>query len=264
MPGLTAEEKQNLRQRLASVLTRMRNASQRAAKAGLSPSGNVKPCLVAISKRHPAEKLAVIAGAWKALAPDLPVIFGENYIQEGISKQEALRELLRNDPPVTIHWHFTGHLQSNKAKLLPGRFELLHTLDSLSLAQNLQKNLRQLSCAGSDSAMAVQKTLVQVNIGEEAQKSGVMPENTAAFIRALADFPAIAVHGLMCLPPMGGKAEDSRPFFYRLRQLRDSLVRDLGLPLPHLSMGMSQDFEIALEEGASVIRVGTDIFGERK
>jgi pyridoxal phosphate enzyme (YggS family) len=262
MPGLTGEEEQDLRRRLASVLARMQNASRRAAKAGLAPAGNEKAVLVAISKRHPAEKLAVIAETWKALAPDLPVIFGENYIQEGISKQEALRGLLRNDPSATIRWHFTGHLQSNKAKLLPGRFELLHTLDSLSLAQNLQKNIHAL--AGAGSAMAVQKTLVQVNIGEEAQKSGVMPGDAAVFIKALAVFPSIAVHGLMCLPPITGKAEDSRPFFYRLRQLRDSLERDLGLTLPHLSMGMSQDFEIALEEGASIIRVGTDIFGERK
>ncbi|MDR1242442.1 MAG: YggS family pyridoxal phosphate-dependent enzyme [Deltaproteobacteria bacterium] len=258
MPGLTAEEEQDLRGRMASVLARMQSASRKAAEAGLALAGNEKAVLVAISKRQPVEKLAVVAGAWKALAPDQPVIFGENYIQEGISKQEALRELLPNDPPAAVRWHFTGHLQSNKAKLLPGRFELLHTLDSLSLAQNLQKNMR------TGGATAVQKALIQVNIGEEAQKSGVAPEDAAAFIKALAAFPAISVHGLMCLPPITGRAEDSRPFFYRLRQLRDSLERNLGLALPHLSMGMSQDFEIALEEGASIIRVGTDLFGERK
>jgi pyridoxal phosphate enzyme (YggS family) len=252
MTTLSPKEENELRRRFASVLARMQKAESRATKDN-------KVCLVAISKWHEAAKLAVIARAWRELAPDLPIIFAENYMQEALNKQEELKTLLQNEEELSIHWHFTGHLQSKKAKALPGNFELLHTLDSLSLAQNLQKILY-----GSERELPVpQKTLVQINIGEEQQKSGVMPGGAAAFVKTLLTYPAVAVQGLMCLPPLTEKAEDSRPYFIRLRQLRDSLERELGPALPHLSMGMSQDFEVAIEEGATLIRVGTDIFGER-
>jgi pyridoxal phosphate enzyme (YggS family) len=260
---LAPEEEAELHRRFALVLARMRKAGRRAPEAGLCPAKEAAPRLVAVSKGQGPEKLAAIAGIWKVLAPELPVIFAENYMQEGLSKQEALAGLLPQEQFADIHWHFSGHLQSNKARLLPGRFELLHTLDSLSLARNLHKILQATSGGTPGAGFTAQKTLVQINIGAEKQKSGVMPGEAEGFIRELTAFPEISVLGLMCLPPLSCRAEDGRPFFSALRQLRDSLEQKLGLALPLLSMGMSQDFEIALEEGANLIRVGTDIFGER-
>ncbi|MDR2825462.1 MAG: YggS family pyridoxal phosphate-dependent enzyme [Deltaproteobacteria bacterium] len=256
MTILSPKEETELRQRFASVLARKQKAESGAAKDRIS-------LLVAISKWHEAAKLAVIARVWRELAPDLPIIFAENYMQEALNKQAELNRLLQNEAELSIHWHFTGHLQSNKGRQLPGNFELLHTLDSLSLAQNLHQNLQKTLRGSERELPAPQKTLVQINIGEEQQKSGVLPDGAAAFVKSLLTYPAVAVQGLMCLPPLTEKAEDSRPYFIRLRQLRDSLEQELGLALPHLSMGMSQDFEVAIEEGATLIRVGTDIFGER-
>jgi pyridoxal phosphate enzyme (YggS family) len=268
---LTPEEEKTLQIRFASVLARMQKAIDRAADAHACTAYGGQVALVAISKRHQAESLAVIARAWQELMPELPVIFAENYMQEALSKQDALTKILQKHPAVHVCWHFSGHLQSNKAKLLPGRFELLHTLDSLSLAQNLHKlasngdsDTQNMPQGLPQSMPQTQKVLVQVNIGEEQQKSGVMPDAAAEFIKKLFAFPAVSVQGLMCLPPITDRAEDSRPFFCRLRQLRDELEQKLGVPLPHLSMGMSHDFEVAIEEGASLIRVGTAIFGERK
>jgi pyridoxal phosphate enzyme (YggS family) len=242
----------------------MRKAGQKAPEQGTAPAKEVQTRLVVVSKGQEPEKLAAVARIWKVLAPELPVIFAENYMQEGLDKQAALAGLLPGKQFADVHWHFSGHLQSNKARLLPGRFELLHTLDSLSLARNLHKILQATSGGALAAGFTAQKTLVQINIGAEKQKSGVMPGEAEGFIRELAVFPEISVLGLMCLPPLSSRAEDSRPFFSALRQLRDSLEQKLGLALPLLSMGMSRDFEIAVEEGAGLIRVGTDIFGERR
>jgi pyridoxal phosphate enzyme (YggS family) len=267
LPELSPAETRALEQRFTVVLERLQTALKRSGRSlrGL-PATDAKPVagvdpglgLVAVSKFHKPEKLAALARLWQKTVPGLPVIFSENYIQEALGKQDALAG---SEGLGGLHWHFSGHLQSNKARQALGRFELLHTLDSLSLARNLQKLMENRGEALG--LQGPQPVLAQVNIGDEGQKSGVAISETAAFIRSLQAFSAIRVQGLMCLPPITEQAEDSRPYFIRLRQMRDSLERELGLPLPELSMGMSHDFEVAVEEGATLVRIGTDIFGER-
>ncbi|MDR2892079.1 MAG: YggS family pyridoxal phosphate-dependent enzyme [Deltaproteobacteria bacterium] len=236
--------------------------------AGREP-GEVQ--LVAVSKWHPASRLAVLARYMESQAakpetkPDslrdaktnaLHIIFSENYLQEALGKQDELA-----GAELSCRWHFSGHLQSNKARQAFGRFELLHTLDSLSLAQNLQKEFDKRLAASATAAP--QRVLLQVNIGREAQKSGLMPEDLPEFIDRVRQLTGVAMQGLMCLPPIADEAEASRPYFAGLRQLRDKLESGCGLKLPLLSMGMSHDFEVAVQEGANLVRVGTDIFGPR-
>ncbi len=225
--------------------------------------------LVAVSKRHGAEAVALAARHWGSGLPggDTPV-FSENYVQEALAKRDAVAALA---PELKIDWHFTGALQSNKAKYIMGRFALIHTVDSLSLAQSLHKAWRRhcdsMVQAGGGQALAEpgpQEILLQVNIGEEAQKAGAAPDAAAALLEGTLKLPGLKVRGLMCLPPYFAEAEKSRPFFIRLRQIRDELEKTRGVELPHLSMGMSHDFEVAVQEGATMIRVGTDIFGPRE
>ena len=208
-------------------------------------AGSVR--LVAISKFHPAESIAELCRLGQ-------LDFGENYMQEARAKQAALAGL-------GIRWHATGPVQSNKAKEAAGNFFLLHTLGSDSLARALLRRLPE---------GLAQDVLVQVNIGEEPQKSGVAPDQLPAFIEGLlkeglisAEGPGLRLRGLMCLPPNCGEGELARPYFSRMRALRDELEARFGLALPELSMGMSGDYRQAIEEGATMIRVGTDIFGER-
>ena len=198
------------------------------ARSGRDPS-SVR--LVAVSKTKPVEMLreAVAAGQH---------IFGENYAQELKQKADAL------DP--VVEWHFVGALQTNKAKLVVGRVALIHTCDRIALAQELSKRAK--------AAGLVQRVLLEVNVGREPQKAGVLPENVRALLEQVRALPAIACEGLMCIPPAEG---DPRPWFRQLRQLG----KEHGLP--ELSMGMSADYEAAIEEGATLIRVGTAIFGER-
>lgn len=229
---------------LKSVRRRMDEAARRA---GRSP-GEI--ALVAVSKFHPASAVRAVARCGQTA-------FGENYLQEAAAKMEALA----GADALPLEWHFIGHLQSRKAQEAAGRFALIHTLDSPHLAQRLQRALDLR--AGRGEAPLQQDVLIQVNIGREAQKSGVDEENLPPLARAIADLPGLRLKGLMCIPPLAGDAEGSRPWFRRLRRLRDSLAEKTGMALPHLSMGMSQDFEAAIEEGATIIRVGTDIFGPR-
>ena len=213
-------------------------------KAGRTP-GEVR--LVAVSKFHPAADIAELCRLGQ-------IDFGENYMQEARAKQAELAGL-------PIRWHAIGPIQTNKAKDAAGHFSLIHTLASADLARALLRRL---------PAGAAQDLLVQVNIGEEPQKSGVAPEGLAAFLEQLLeeglireDGPGLHVRGLMCLPPHCGEAEAARPYFVRMRELRDAMRERFGLSLPELSMGMSGDYEQAIEEGATMIRVGTDIFGPR-
>lgn len=261
LPELSPAESAALERRFHIVLERLQTALRRSARPLRGDDAQSSPgvALVAVSKYHRPEKLAALARLWQKAVPGLPVLFSENYIQEALAKQDALAG--QSGLP-GLHWHFSGHLQSNKARQALGRFELLHTLDSLSLAQNLQKLTE--TRGEALGLQAPQPVLVQVNIGGEGQKSGVAIAETASFIKNLQSFPAISVRGLMCLPPITERAEDSRPYFVRLRQMRDNLEQELGLTLPELSMGMSHDFEVAVEEGATLVRIGTDIFGERE
>ena len=190
------------------------------ARAGRDP-GTVK--LIAVSKLQPIEKLREAMAAGHR-------VFGENYAQELRDKAEALPD---------AEWHFIGALQSNKVKMLAGKVALIHTCDRLSLAKELAKKGRQ-------------RVLIEVNIGKEPQKAGVMPDDAPLLVEQVSGL--VQVEGLMCIPPAEG---DPRPHF---RALRDLAGR---LGLKELSMGMSADYEAAIEEGATLIRVGTAIFGER-
>ncbi|MDH3392495.1 MAG: YggS family pyridoxal phosphate-dependent enzyme [Desulfobulbaceae bacterium] len=211
-----------------------------ALRAGRDPAA-VR--LVAVSKRVPLERLqeAVAAGQ---------LVFGENYLQEADLKIKALGG--------GVEWHFIGHLQSNKAKLASTLFDAVETVDRLKLATALDRHL-----AGEGKRMPV---LLQVNIGREVQKSGVLPEDAEALLRQVNDLPNLAVRGLMAMPPYFENCEDVRPFFRQLRQMADAFV-DQGLLGQHgpleVSMGMSGDYEVAVEEGATLVRVGTALFGER-
>jgi pyridoxal phosphate enzyme (YggS family) len=189
--------------------------------------------LVAVSKTQPAE---AIREAYAAGQRD----FGENYAQEWRAKADALADLAE------LRWHFIGGLQTNKAKYLAGRVAYVHTIDRLDLARELSRRLAQRG--------ATARVFLEVNVGDETTKEGCAPEEAPALATAVAQLPGLELVGLMCIPPPG---EDPRPHFRLLRGLRDRLG------LRELSMGMSGDWLIALEEGATFVRIGTAIFGAR-
>ncbi|GAC1342316.1 MAG: YggS family pyridoxal phosphate-dependent enzyme [Myxococcales bacterium] len=223
-------------ERLAAVRGRI---AQAARNAGRDPAS---VALVAVSKVQPLAALReALAAGQRAL--------GENYAQELRDKAEALAG---HDPEP--EWHFLGALQTNKVKYVVGRARLVHTCDRLTLAQELS---RRAAAQG-----LVQRVLVEVNVGDEPQKAGVLPGEAAGFLRAIAQLQGLSCEGLMCIPPAAG---DPRPHFRALRVLRDRLVGEGHHPGPlsELSMGMSADYEAAVEEGATLVRVGTAIFGAR-
>ncbi len=224
----------NLVQRWREVTGQMAHA---AAKAGRTPE-SVR--LVAVSKYHPAEAIRSLYLAGQKS-------FGENYVQEALLKMSRL--------PQEIDWHFIGHVQTNKVKSVVGQFSLIHGLDSLKLARAMQKQAQCLD--------VVQDVLVQVNLAREGQKCGIFPED----LQELADFLSRSTHlrwqGLMLMPPFFDDPERVRPLFASLRVLAEKLRAEWGLLLPELSMGMTGDFEAAIEEGATLVRIGTRIFGER-
>ncbi len=222
---------------VAKNLEEVRKRIEAAARrAGRDPAP-VK--LVAVSKTVDAGR---IKEAWDAGQQ----IFGENYLQEAKAKIETL-----GPGPA---WHFIGHLQSNKAKAAVELFGLIHGVDSLKLARALEKAAAQMG--------KVQEILIQVNQAGEASKSGVNPEAAAGLLRDIAALPHLRVKGLMTMPPFLDP-DEVRPYFRSLNELRDRLEQlDLGT-LPELSMGMSGDYEVAVEEGATLVRVGTAIFGKR-
>jgi pyridoxal phosphate enzyme (YggS family) len=224
-----------LAERLGSVRVRIAEA---ARAAGRDPS-SVR--LVAVSKLHPAE---AIAEAMAAGQRD----FGENYAQELRDKARALGG---------ASWHFIGPLQRNKVKYVVGVATLIHGVDGASL---LDEIARRAAAAG-----VVQRALVEVNLGGEAQKSGCAEGELAALVDEFRARPSVRLEGLMCIPPLETAAEPerARPFFRRLRELRDGERARTGLALAELSMGMSADYPIAIAEGATLVRVGTAIFGER-
>lgn len=250
---LPEKDAEALHERFESVCARLHKATAYSGR----DADNIT--LIAISKTHPAAVLAELAAYWSAKGKEARPVFGENYIQEAAHKQietaSLLLKKLGRDAPAP-EWHFTGHVQSRKAREVTGRFSLIHTLDSEKLALHIQKCVM-------DNNLPPQETLIQINIGEEPQKSGVLPAEAEKLLLAMANIPEVRVRGLMCLPPNFDDAETSRPYFAKLRNLRDSLQKNCGIPLPHLSMGMSHDCEVAIEEGATMVRIGTDIFGAR-
>ena len=194
--------------------------------------------LIAVSKRKPVESVLDAAEAGQ-------VLFGENRIQEAQTK-------IPRCPP-NLHWHLIGHLQSNKAKIAAsGLFRMIHSVESEKLLLKLD-----------EYAAVPLPVLIQVNISGEASKSGCVPEDAAGLIETANGCSQVEVHGLMTVPPFTPDPEKARTHFSNLQKLRDELQQTTSTPLPELSMGMSNDFEIAIQEGATFIRVGTDIFGER-
>jgi len=198
---------------------------------------------VVVSKTVPGERLLA--------AIDLGItVFGENYVQEAREKFNALY----THP---LSWHFIGHLQSNKARYVVKIFDLIHSVDSLKLSREIDKQAGKIS--------KVQSVLVQVNIAEETSKSGVLLKDTAQLVTEMSQLPHLQVKGLMTMPPYFNAPEKVRPYFKALRKLRDQL-RGMEIPnvaMDELSMGMTGDFEVAIQEGATLVRIGTAIFGER-
>ena len=219
--------------------------------------------LVAVSKWHGAETVAELARYWAEGRGGVPV-FGESYVQEAEDKMAVVSALL---PERALEWHFVGHIQSRKSRDVAGNFSLVHSVDSLKLAGALEKAWQTRTAERPlglhEAAPGPQAVLIQVNIGREPQKSGVDPEGLEELLNGVAAMPGLRVEGLMCLPPIVDNPEESRPYFVMLRELRDAVGKSCGLALPHLSMGMSSDFEAAIEEGATLVRIGTDIFGPR-
>lgn len=199
--------------------------------------------MVGVSKTHPAEaiRMAYAAGLRH---------FGENRVQEWEGKRAAVGDL-----PAT--WHLVGHLQSNKAARAAGLFHTVDSVDELALAQRLDRARSELN------AREKLRVLLEVRLAPEETKAGVTPEELPALAEDLALLSQLELAGLMCIPPLVEDPEKARPYFRRLRELRDDLAVELGRQLPVLSMGMSHDFEISIEEGATEVRVGTAIFGER-
>lgn len=217
---------------LEAIEERICRACQRAGRS----RDEVK--LVAVSKRKPAGAVIEAAEAGQ-------VLFGENRVQEAQNK-------IPQCPP-NLEWHLIGHLQSNKAKLaVSGLFRMIHSVDSEKLLRALDEH-----------AAVPLPILIQVNISGEGSKSGCAPKEAAALIEAANCCSQVEVHGLMTIPPFTLDPEKARGHFSNLRNLRDELQETTGTPLPELSMGMSNDFEIAIVEGATFIRVGSDIFGQR-
>ena len=196
--------------------------------------------LLAVSKTHPAETIREAVNCGQ-------IFFGENKIQEAKAKIPA--------SPGKARWHFIGHLQSNKVRDAVQLFEMIQGVDSLDIAKEISKRAEQ--------AAKTLPILLEVNVAGEASKFGYAPDKLLAELNELNSLPRIEIHGLMAIPPFAPVAEKSRPYFQRLRELKIECEKILGVPLPHLSMGMSGDFEIAIEEGATIVRVGTALFGER-
>jgi PLP dependent protein len=225
-------------EKLAAVRSRMQAA---ALRSGRTPQ---EVALVAVGKTQPAAviRAAVLSGA---------TIIGENYIQEARDKFKALADL-------DIQWHFIGHLQSNKAKYAVRMFDLVHSVDSYKLAVELDKQAR--------GAGKRQRILVQVNISGEASKSGASEAQTVDLVGRIGGLENLEIQGLMTMPPFFNAPEKARPFFRALRRLAARIQSRHGdaVSMKELSMGMSGDFAVAIEEGATLVRVGSAIFGARQ
>ena len=226
-----------MRQQLKKVNERIQQAAEACGRNAQSVR------LVAVSKTVAPEMVreAIEAGV---------TTLGENYVQEAREKSKALVQY-------SVSWHFIGHLQSNKAKYAVRLFDLIHTVDSLKLARELDEQAAKVG--------KIQQILVQVNISGEDTKSGIATNETTDLIVAISQMNHLSVQGLMTMPPYFYQPEKVRPFFAALRKLRDE-INGRGIPnvsMTELSMGMTGDFEVAIQEGATLVRIGTAIFGER-
>jgi pyridoxal phosphate enzyme (YggS family) len=224
----------SIAENLQSVREQIENA---AAKAGRSLD---QVELVAISKTHDAEKVREAYEAGQSL-------FGESRVQEARAKIPEL--------PSSLRWHFVGHLQKNKIRHALPLFELFHGIDDVDLARDMNR-------IAEEEGMHP-RILLEVNVAGEGSKFGFRPDKLRAHMDELLALSRLSVEGLMCIPPLAEEAETSRNYFVTLRELRDALEKEFRVKLPQLSMGMTNDYQIAVEEGATLVRVGTAIFGER-
>jgi pyridoxal phosphate enzyme (YggS family) len=233
----------SIAQNLARIEEQIAAAAQRAGRA------RAEITLVGVSKMHPA---SVIHEAYDAGVRH----FGENRVQEWLGKSAALLSL-----PGAV-WHLIGHLQSNKAGRAALAFDCVDSADDLAVAKRLQRALEENAAPGQGGAAKL-RVLIEVRVAEEDTKSGVALAAVPALAEGIAVLDKLELVGLMCIPPFFENAEEVRPYFRKLREARDKLSSHLGRSLPVLSMGMSHDFSVAIEEGATEVRVGTALFGAR-
>ena len=231
--------------KVQNLITRLQTVKERIETAARFCGRNPETIrLVAVSKTVPAARVrqAIQAGV---------TILGENYVQEARTK---FNELVTTP----VSWHFIGHLQSNKAKYAVRLFDLIHSVDTLKLARELDKQSRKIN--------KIQEILIQVNISEEASKSGINAKDTLNLLKEISPLENLSVKGLMTMPPFFNMPEKVRPYFTALRESRDRLEQHgvLNVALNELSMGMTGDFEVAIQEGATLVRIGTAIFGKRE
>jgi hypothetical protein len=219
---------------LDSIQKRIAAACGRAGRA----PGDVT--LLAVTKSHPPEVVQAVARLGQ-------IFFGENKVQEAKAKIPLC--------PSRLRWHFIGHLQSNKCRDAVELFEMIQSVDSLPLAQEIAKRAEQ--------AARTMPVMLEVNVAGEASKFGYRPEQLLAELEELNALSRLEIQGLMTVPPWSAESEKSRPHFRRLRELKAQCEQILGAPLSHLSMGMSDDFETAIEEGSTMVRIGTALFGPR-
>ncbi len=224
----------NIATRISGILERIHAAAERAGRN----TASVK--LVAVSKTHPADAVAMATATGQQL-------FGESRVQEARGKIPCC--------PQGLEWHFIGHLQKNKVRQALPLFDVFHSLDSVTLARNLSR-------VAEETGQQI-RGLIEVNISGEATKHGFTPEALRAEFPSLIALPALHIIGLMTMAPYSENPEEARPVFWQLRELREEMQKAHDHPLPDLSMGMSGDFEVAIEEGSTLVRVGTAIFGER-
>ncbi len=226
---------------IAENVARVRARMEASAKRAGRDLCNVR--LVAVSKTVDLERIrqAIEAGV---------DVLGENYVQEAQKKIGALEQ--------KVSWHFIGHLQSNKAKVAARLFDWVHSVDSLRLAEELSRAMTQRS--------KILPILLQVNLGQEETKFGAREEEVFRLVERIGSLPGVSIKGLMAMPPFFENPEESRPYFRALRVMAENVSKRQipGVLMEELSMGMSNDFEVAIEEGATLVRVGTAIFGARR
>jgi pyridoxal phosphate enzyme (YggS family) len=224
---------------IAANLEKVRATIAEAERKSGRAAGSVE--LVAVTKTHSAEVVQAAVDAGQLL-------FGENRVQEAKAKIPEL--------PSKLRWHLIGHLQSNKARLALTLFEMIHGVDSIDLLQHLNRVAEDLG--------VFPRVLLEVNMAGESSKFGFPPQQLLSEVESIVQIDRLQIEGLMTIPPLAAAPEHSRKYFVQLRELRDRLEREFKFPLPHLSMGMTADYGVAVEEGATLVRVGTAIFGERR
>lgn len=226
---------------MPSIAENLERVHERIEQAATKSGRSVDDIeLIAISKTHAAEKVREAYAAGQTL-------FGESRVQEARAKIPEL--------PANLRWHFVGHLQKNKIRYALPLFEMIHSVDSLALAEDINR-------IAEEEGMHP-RVLLEVNVAGEGSKFGFKPEKLREQMEALLALPRLSILGLMTIPPLAKDAEASRKYFVALRELRDRLQTSFRVDLAQLSMGMTNDFAIAVEEGATLVRVGTAIFGER-